>query len=306
MTKIIVTGGAGFIGSHLVEELSKNNEVVVYDNFSEGKTKFLEGVKCKIVKADILDLKKLNENMKGIDECYHLAADPRVKESYPKPIHNFEQDCVGSVNVLEACRQNDVKTFVFTSSSVVYGIAKMPTPEEAPIKPISNYGAAKASSENYIMSYSHLYGIKGTILRLANIIGPKSTHGICYDFYNKLKKNPNELEILGDGTQKKSYLHVKDCVGAGIFAKEHAKGEFDVFNVGSEEQISVKDITDLIVDYMGLKNVKYKYTGGKIGWPGDVPQMSLSIEKLKKLGWKPKLMIKESILSTLGWLGDMH
>jgi len=302
MKKILVTGGAGFIGSHLVEELSKNNEVTVYDNLSEGRMGFLGGIKCKLVKGDILDLKKLTETMKGVEECYHLAADPRVKESYSEPIKNFEYDCVGTVNVLEACRKNNVKNIVFTSSSVVYGIAKMPTPEEAPIKPISNYGAAKASSENYIMSYSHLYGIKGTILRYANIIGPKSTHGICFNFYNKLKNNPNELEILGDGTQCKSYLHVKDCVDASIFAKEHTKGEFDIFNVGSDEQISVKEITNVIVGFMGSKNVKYMYTGGKIGWPGDVPQMLLSINKLKKLGWKPKYTIKESIIDTLNYL----
>lgn len=302
--KVLVTGGAGFIGSNLVEELAKNNEVIVYDNFSEGRKEFLEGIKCKIVKADILDLKKLTQEMNGVDECYHLAADPNVKDSYGKPIKNFEQDCAGTVNVLEACRQNNVKNFIFTSSSVVYGIAKMPTPEEAPIKPISNYGAAKAASENYIMSYSHLYGIKSTILRYANIIGPKSTHGICYDFYNKLKKNPNELEILGDGTQKKSYLHVKDCISASIFAKEHTTGEFDIFNVGSEEQISVKEITDEIIKFMGLNNVKYNYTGGKIGWPGDIPQMLLSINKLKKLGWKPKHTIKESINDTLTYLRE--
>jgi UDP-glucose 4-epimerase len=178
----------------------------------------------------------------------------------------------------------------------------MPTSEEALIKPISNYGAAKAASENYIMSYSHLYGIKSTILRCANIIGPRSTHGICYDFYEKLKKNPKQLEILGDGTQKKSYLHVKDCVNAIIFAKEHIKNEFDIFNIGSEEQISVKEITNEIIKFMGLKNVKYDYTGGKIGWPGDVPQMLLSINKLKKLGWKPTYTIKESIIDTLDYL----
>ena len=185
---------------------------------------------------------------------------------------------------------------------MVYGLAKLPTPETAPIQPISNYGAAKASSENYIMSYSHLYGIKGTILRYANIIGPRSTHGICYDLYNKLKKNPKEVELFGDGTQTKSYLHVHDTVDASIFAKEHTKGEWDVFNVGSEEQIDVKTIIRLIVDFMELKDVKYKFTDGNVGWPGDVPKMLLSIEKLKKLGWKPKHNIKEAVMDTLEYL----
>jgi UDP-glucose 4-epimerase len=300
--RILVTGGAGFIGSHLVEELSENNDVIVYDNFSSAGSGFLDGIKCKIVKEDILDFKKLREHTKNIDECYHLAADPSVKNSYVTPIKNFEQDCVGTLNVLEACRQNDVKTFVFSSSSVVYGMAKMPTPETELIKPISNYGSAKAASENYVMSYSHLYGIKGTILRYANIIGPRSTHGICYDFYNKLKANPNEIEILGDGNQKKSYLHVKDCVNASILTKDNTKTGFEIFNVGSEEQISVKEMTDIIVNAMGLSDVKYTYVGGKGGWPGDVPQMLLSINKLKKLGWKPNYTIKKSIIDTITYL----
>jgi len=302
MKRILVTGGAGFIGSHLVEELSKDSDVIVYDNFSAGRMDFLDGVKCKIVKADILDIKKLKESLVGIDECWHIAADPDVRNSYNIPIKNFEQDCVGTVNVLEACRHNGVKKFVFASSSVVYGFAQMPTPEDAPIVPISNYGAAKAASENYVMSYAHLYGIKGTILRYANIIGPRSTHGICYDFYNKLENNPNELEILGDGTQKKSYLHVKDCVEASIIASKNTKNEFEIFNVGSDSQISVKEITETITDAMRLEDVKYKYGSGNTGWPGDIPQMLLSINKLRKLGWKPKHTIKEAITDTINYL----
>lgn len=302
--KVLVTGGAGFIGSHLVEELSKNNEVIVFDDFSAGKKEFLEGMKCKITEGNILNVEDLNKAMEGVEECYHLAADPRVKESYEDPISNFNLDCVGTVNVLEACRKNNVKRFIFSSSSVVYGIAEMPTPETASIRPISNYGAAKAASENYIMSYSHLYGIKSTILRYANIIGPKSTHGICYDFYNKLKNNPKELEILGDGTQEKSYLHVKDTVSATIFAKEQTKEPFEIFNVGSEETITVNEIAKMIIEFSGLENVELKHGSGNIGWPGDVPKMLLSIEKLKKLGWEPKYSIKDSILDTLRYLKE--
>jgi UDP-glucose 4-epimerase len=300
--KILITGGAGFIGSHFVEKLSKNNEVVVFDN--RGKGDLLKGFKCKVVNGSILDSAAIENAMKGVEECYHLAADPRVKESTDAPVENFETNCRGTLNVLEACRKNNVKRFIFTSSSVVYGNAVIPTPETAPIKPISIYGAGKAASENYIMSYGHLYGLKGTILRYANIIGQRSTHGICYEFYNKLKKNPKELEILGDGKQKKSYLHVKDTVDASIFAKEHTKGDWDVFNVGSEEQITVKDITDTIVEFMKLKNVKYNYAGGSAGWKGDITQMMLSIDKLKKLGWKPRYSIKESIADTLNYLKE--
>lgn len=303
--KILVTGGAGFIGSHLTEELSKEHEVIVFDNFSSGRKEFLDGIKCKVIKGDIRDKDKISNELKDVDVCYHLAADPDVRKSYYKPIENFEIDCMGTVNVLEGCRRNDVSKFVFASSSVVYGIAEIPTPEDAPIRPISNYGAAKAASENYMMSYSNLYGIKCLSLRYANIIGPKSTHGICYDFYKKLKKNPRELEILGDGSQKKSYLHVRDCIDATLLAASvffKSKKIFDVFNVGSEEQITVKEIADIIVNELNLKGVKYKFTGGKIGWPGDVPQMLLSIEKIKKLGWKPRYNIKKTIIDTIRYL----
>lgn len=300
--KVVITGGAGFIGSHLAEELSKKHDVTIFDNFSTGKREFIKGIKCKVIKGNILDKEAINKAMKGVDVCYHLAADPDVKKSYAEPIKSFETNCAGTINVLDACRLNDVKKFVFTSTSVVYGIAKMPTPEEAPIKPISNYGASKAAMENYMMSYSNLYGIKCIVLRCANVIGPRSTHGICYDFYKKLKKDPKELEILGDGTQKKSYVHVKDCVNAIIFAAEKSDKKFGVFNVGSGEQISVKEITDLIVKELGLSTVKYKFTGGAVGWPGDVSQMLLSINKLKKLGWKPKFTIKESIIDTIDYL----
>lgn len=299
--KVLVTGGAGFIGSHLVEKLSLENEVVVFDNFSSGKREFLEGIKCEIVKGDILNPKEIENALEGVDICYHIAADPDVKGSYEKPVENFEQDCRGTLNVLEACKKNNVKKLIFASSSVVYGNAEMPTPETAPINPISNYGAAKASSENYLMSYSNLYGIKCLSLRYANIIGPKLTHGIIYDFYNKLKNDDKELEILGDGTQKKSYLHVKDCVDVTVFLAENMKDGFEAYNIGSEEQISVKEIADLIINELGLK-VHYNFTGGKIGWKGDVPKMLLSINKLKNLGWKPKHTIKESIKDTLNYL----
>lgn len=298
--RIAVTGGAGFIGSHLVGKLSEKNDVVVVDNFSSGKKEWVDNYDCEIKKVDILDREKLNQSLTGVEECYHLAADPDVKTSYHKPVENFKQDCKGTLNVLEACRKNDVKKIIFSSSSVVYGIANMPTPETAPIQPISNYGAAKAASENYIMSYSNLYNIQGTILRYANIIGPRATHGILYDFYNKLKDNPKELKILGDGSQKKSYLHVNDCVSGTIFAKEKTN-DLGIFNLGSEEQISVKQISDVVCRYLDV-TPKYNYTGGAKGWPGDVPKMLLSIDKIKSLGWNPKFSIKDAIKDTLSYL----
>ena len=299
--KVVVTGGAGFMGSHLTEALTKKGDVVVFDNFSSGKQEFLKKIDVGIIQGDIRNFKEVREASREANVVYHFAADPDVKRSSSEPLENFRVDVSGSLNVLEACRLNDVKQIVFASSSVVYGNAKMPTPEEAPIAPISNYGAAKAASEFYVSTYSQLYGIKATVLRYANIIGPRLTHGVIYDFYCKLKKNPKQLEILGDGNQKKSYLHVVDAIDATLMAAQKT-GKYSLFNVGSEETITVKKISRLVVSTLGLKDVQYKYTGGRTGWPGDVPIMLLSIEKIKSLGWKPEFSIKESILDTLDWL----
>ena len=299
--RVVVTGGAGFIGSHLTEALAKKGDVIVFDNFSSGKREFLKDAKVEIVQGDIRNLEEIREASKEVDVAYHFAADPDVRRSFKEPLENFKIDVLGTFNVLEACRLNDVKQIVFASSSVVYGNAEIPTSEEAPIAPISNYGAAKAASEFYVSTYSQLYGIKATVLRYANIIGPRLTHGVIYDFYHKLKKNPKKLEILGDGNQKKSYLHVADAVDATLVAAQKTR-KYSMFNVGSEETITVKKISRLVVSTLGLRGVRYKYTGGRTGWPGDVPIMLLSIEKIKSLGWKPKFSIEESVLDTIDWL----
>jgi UDP-glucose 4-epimerase len=299
--RFLVTGGAGFIGSHLSNALVKKGEVVVFDDFSSGKRNFLEEAGVDIIQGDIRNLEEIREACKHVNVVYHYAADPDVRKSFNKPLENFEIDTTGTLNVLEACRLNDVKQFVFASSSVVYGNANIPTIEQAPMAPISNYGAAKAASEHYVSVYSELYTIKATVLRYANIIGPRLTHGIIYDFYRKLRQNPKELEILGDGSQKKSYLHVTDAIDATLVAAMKTE-KLDIFNVGSKETITAKEISRLVVSALGLTGVRYKYTGGTIGWPGDVPLMLLSVEKLQSLGWKPKHSIKKSLLDTVEWL----
>jgi len=302
--KVIITGGAGFVGRYLVEALVGKEEVAVFDNFSSGRREFLEELDIKIIEGDIRNFEEVKNACREVDVVYHFAADPDVRRSLREPLENFRIDVLGTLNILESSRLNNVPHVIFASSSVVYGNARIPTPENAPIVPISNYGAAKAASEHYIGTYSQLYGIKATVLRYANIIGPRLTHGVVYDFYRKLETNPKELEIFGDGNQEKSYLHVNDAVDATLFAVQETKKEFDVFNVGSEEQITVKRIADLIVSTLGLENVQYRYSGSKIGWPGDVPIMLLSIDKLKSLGWKPRFGIEESILDTVNWLSS--
>ena len=300
--KIVITGGAGFIGSHLTEALATNAQVIVFDNLSSGRRSFLAQTSAELIKGDIRNLNEIKDTCKHAEIVYHFAADPDVRCSWREPLEHFRINVAGTLNVLESCRMNDVKQLVFASSSTVYGNADTPTLENAPIVPISNYGAAKAAGEHYISVYSQLYGMQGIVLRYANIIGPRLTHGVVYDFYNKLKKNPRELEILGNGEQRKSYLHVRDAVQATLLVAKKTKKKFDVFNIGSEEQITVKDIADLIVSEITLKDVEYKYAGNKIGWPGDIPIMLLSIAKLRSLQWKPKFTINKAIIDTINWL----
>ena len=309
--RILVTGGAGFIGSHIVDRLiSSGNEVIVYDNLSSGKLEFLEhhmrNENFKFVKDDLLNFEALKREMKDVDLVYHVAANPDVKIGARDTRIHLEQNVIATHNLLEAMRLNDISDIVFTSTSTVYGEAKkIPTPEDyGPLIPISLYGASKLAAESLIMAYAHTFGMNTVIYRFANIVGPRSTHGVIYDFIMKLKNNPRELEILGDGTQKKSYLYIEDCVDAIIYGYEHRKEDVEIFNIGSDDWIDVKKIADIVVEEMGLENVKYRFTGGKRGWKGDVPKMLLSIEKIKSYGWKPKYSSEESVRLTARHLID--
>ncbi len=309
--KITVTGGAGFIGSHLVDRLlSLGNEVTVIDNLSSGKMKFLrehlEKPNFKFIKLDLLESEKLTKSIRSADIIYHLAANPDVRLGAKNTRVHLEQNIMATYNVLEAMRKNNQKSFVFTSTSTVYGEASVfPTPEEyGPLIPISLYGASKLACEALITSYCGSFDMKSWIFRFANIVGERSTHGIIVDFINRLKDSPASLEVLGDGRQTKSYLHVSDCVDAILFAVENSDAMANIFNLGSDDTISSTEIGRIVVKEMGLKDVEFTYTGGKRGWIGDVPRMLLSIEKLEKLGWKPVHNSKSSVVaavrSTLG------
>ncbi|MFH1221610.1 MAG: NAD-dependent epimerase/dehydratase family protein [Candidatus Micrarchaeota archaeon] len=298
--KIAVTGGAGFIGSHLVDELATANEVLVFDNLSSGKKEYINK-NTKFVAKDIVH-DYIASDLRDCKAVFHLAADPDVKSTATGAKKSFEQNVVATYNVLEACRKADVKSLVFTSTSTVYGEAeKFPTPEDHRCMPISNYGASKLAAEAYVSSYSATYGIKATILRYANIYGERSNHGVIYDFYHKLKKNPEELEILGDGKQQKSYLHVSDCIAATLTAWQKQKKQCEVFNVGSKEKHSVDEIAKLSAAAMDLKP-KFRYSGGERGWAGDVRTMLLDSKKLQKLGWKQKVQLKDGIKCYIKWL----
>ena len=310
--KTLVTGGAGFIGSHLVEKISSSGDsvndiadVTVFDNFSTGKREFLKSARCKIIEGDVKDFNLLLDASKGMEEVFHICGDINVRRSIDEPRVNFDTEVIGTFNLLEACRKNDVKSFAYSSSFWVYGNpAVTPTPEDTPIHPINNYGAAKAACESFITSYSELYGINSVIFRYTAVMGPRLLARVVHDLYVKLKKNPRELEIFGDGTQQRGFVHVKDCVDGSLFAKKVAKKPIDVFNVGIHDTITVKEIADLLVERMGLENVNYKFTGGSIGWKGDVSVMVVSSEKLMKLGWKPKFTVRQSIIDSIDWLKE--
>ena len=292
--KAFVTGGAGFIGSHLVDRLARDgNEVTVYDNFSSGRRKFIEHHLNKpyfrLVKADLLDEDVLNAEIKGHDVVFHLAAIPDVRLGEKKPDIS-KIDILSTYNLLDAMRKNDVEMVVFSSSSTVYGeTPPVPLSENyGPLLPISVYGAAKLACEGLISSFCHTFDMKGWIFRFANVVGSRCTHGVIYDFIRKLRKNPRELEILGDGKQRKSYLYIEDCVNGMLFGFEKSREQINLFNLGTDGTTEVNEIAKMVIDEMGLKDVELKYTGGKRGWKGDVPRFEFDISKIKSLGWKPK------------------
>lgn len=297
---IVVTGGAGFIGSHLVDKLvSEGADVLVIDDLSTG-IKGQVNPKARLIRKDIRT--DLSAELKDAEAVFHLAADPEVRRSATEPAHGFDINVRGTFSVLEACRKSDVRRVLLASTSTVYGEAKkIPTPEDHPCVPVSNYGASKLAGEAYIASYAGSYGIKGTTLRFANIFGERSSHGVMFDFYHKLKKNPEKLEILGDGKQDKSYLHVSDCVDALLTAWKKQKVPYDVFNAGSRDRITVDTLARLMCDIMELKP-EFFYTGTKRGWAGDVPLMLLDVSKLEALGWKQRIGFKQGMERYLRWL----
>ncbi len=297
----MVTGGAGFIGSHLTESLlAAGHRVTVLDSFANSKRESVPKG-AKLVEWDVSSAPEPGM-LDGIETVFHLAADPDVKGSALRPRENFVINAAGTFNMLEACRKSGVKSFVFTSSSVVYGEAKVqPTPEDYPPSPISNYAAGKLAGEAYCMSYSHTYGIKSTVLRLANIFGERSTHGVMFDFYKKLKERPSRLEILGNGKQSKSYLHVSDCVSGMLVAFEMQKSQSVVFNIGSKEKHTVDEIAQTLSLELGC-SPQLVHQGGARGWAGDVPEMLLSTSKLESLGWKTKIAFGEGVRRYAAWL----
>lgn len=306
--RTLVTGGAGFIGSHLVDELvRRDNQVIVYDNLSSGFKRHLETLlsnnRITLVEGELLDEERLNAAMKGADTVFHLAANADVRGGKSNTRVDLEQNIIGTHRVLEAMRINGASRIVFTSSATVYGEPDVfPTPESyAPIQ-TSVYGASKLAAEAMIQAYGEYFGIKSFSFRFVSWIGERYSHGVVFDFIKKLQKNPSELEILGDGNQKKSYLHVEDGVKAIFMAMDNMPDLKNVVNLGHSDYLNVVDLADIVVQEMGLKKVDYRFTGGVRGWLGDSPFVHLDISKIRSAGFEPQVSIEDGIRRTVRYL----
>ena len=296
----LVTGGAGFIGSHLVDALvEKGKKVRVIDNFSSGRMEFLShhNDEVEIIKCDLLDFESLKKAMQGIETVHHLAANPDIRLGTKVTDTDLKQGTIATYNILEAMRINNVTNISFASSSAIYGEAEeMPTSEKyGPLLPISLYGASKIASETLITAWIGTFGGKAWIHRFANIVGPRGTHGVIFDFIHKLKKTPNRLEVLGDGFQEKSYMSVSDCVNSMIHLIENANKDVNLYNLGTGDTCSVRRIAEIVVEESKIDQVNIEYMGGKRGWAGDVPKTFLNVNKLLEMGFKPTRMSEETI-----------
>jgi len=311
MPKIFVTGAAGFIGSSLVDRLlAEGASAVGWDNFSTGQREFVAGAlkhpAYRLVEGDNLDLPALTAAMAGCDTVFHLAANADVRFGTNHPDRDLKQNTVATFNVLEAMRANGIKRIAFSSTGSVYGEAKViPTPEDAPF-PIqtSLYGASKLAGESLIQAYAEGFGFEGYIFRFVSILGERYTHGHVFDFYKQLREHPDHLRVLGDGSQKKSYLHIDDCLSAMLHVLARGlpgKSRVEVFNLGTAEYCQVNDSIGWICEALDIKP-RFDYTGGNRGWIGDNPFIFLDTTKVRATGWSSKLSIREGILRTLRWL----
>jgi UDP-glucose 4-epimerase len=300
--RILLTGGAGFIGSNMLDLLIADNEITVVDNFSNVDRRYVE-------KYENNSNFSLHEGDLASEVCYrglghfdvviHLAANSDVKNGSTDTSIDLRNNLEATFKLLEFMRKEDIGQMLFSSTSAVYGEASvLPTPESyGPYMPISSYGASKMACEGFITAYSHYYGLRSSIFRFANIVGRNSTHGVIYDFIRKLIRNSEELEILGDGTQRKSYLHVSDCVRSMLHIHDRLK-KTDIYNLGNLETTGVKRIAEIVISEMGLKGIKMSYTGGfdGRGWKGDVKVAQLDISKMLATGWKNRLNSDEAVI----------
>jgi UDP-glucose 4-epimerase len=307
---VVVSGGAGFIGSSLVDRLMKaGHSVTVVDNLSGGNRGFLahhaRSRRFRLVVEDVRNTKALIRALSPkVDLVYHLAANADISRGVEDPSLDFQHSIVATFSMLSAMRHHGIKRLVYTSGSGVYGDRgrKFVSETHGPLEPVSMYGASKLGAEGLISAFVHLFDMQAWIFRPANIIGPRSTHGVVFDFVRRLRKNPRELVILGDGRQSKAYLHVDDVIDALLLVQKKSKAPISFFNLSSRSFITVNRIADLVIAGMKLKGVERSHTPGKIGWKGDVPIIRLTSTRLGELGWKPKYDSSRAVAATVAAL----
>jgi UDP-glucose 4-epimerase len=304
-----ITGGAGFIGSHLADTLSSHHvEVTIVDDFRTGRREFLADALSrpgvKLIEGDVLDVAVLEEAVAGCDWVFHLQANADVRFGLEHPRRDLEQNTIATANVLQAMRAQGVRRIAFSSTGSVYGEpAVFPTPEDAPF-PVqtSLYGASKLAGEGLIAAYAAGYGFVGAIFRFVSILGERYTHGHLFDFYRALQRDPTRLQVLGDGRQEKSYLYVHDCVGAILMAAEHHREQpgAHIYNLGAPETTTVAESVRAVTEHLSLRP-RIQYTGGRRGWTGDSPLIHLDTTRIHSLGWRPRLTIGQAVARTLAW-----
>ena len=291
MSRYFVSGGGGFIGSHMVRRLlqASGASVVVYDNFSSGRPWHLpdEDDRLRIVRADMKELAPLTEAIMGTEVVFHFASNPDIARAAREPDIDFWEGTYLMQNLLEAMRTAGVRRILYASGSGVYGdTGTTPVTEDySPLEPISTYGASKLACEALLCAYCHMFELEGIAFRFANVVGPRQTHGVAYDFIRRLLLDPRQLEILGDGTQSKSYIHVDDVLDALLLLNDRQWQGFQVYNVATEDYVTVRQIADLVTEQLNLTGVEYTFAGGTRGWKGDVPIVRFDTTKLRKLGW---------------------
>lgn len=300
--RLLITGGAGFIGSHLDDALiARGHQLTIVDNLVLGRKENIEHLResqnFRFIEADLLDMPKMRVIFSEgkFDMVYHLAANSDIQKGGKDPMVDYNLTFNTTFNVLQLLKEFEIKKFFFASTSAIYGETYDVLNEDfGPLKPVSNYGAGKLASEAFISAFSSTYGIQTWITRFPNVVGERFTHGVIYDFIKKLRNNPEELEVLGNGEQCKPYVYVKDLVEAILFVIDHASEKYNVYMIGSDSRTKVKEIASMVIEEMGL-NARIRYTGGDRGWVGDVPEFRYDLTKINKLGWSAPHNSNESV-----------
>jgi len=309
MSTYFVVGGAGFIGSHFVDRLLSQSEVTrvsIFDNFTSGRewhfAHHLNDSRFKVFRGDVKDLSVLTESMAGHETVIHLASNPDIAKAMTDPSVDFDEGTLLTHHVVEAMRRSGAKRILYASGSGVYGDLgeREATEDHGPVIPVSTYGASKLAGEALISSYAHMFGLRGLVFRFGNVVGPRQTHGVGFDFARRLLKDPTELTVLGNGTQSKSYVYVEDVVSAVLGAHQKIAGPFEAFNVATGDYITVKEIAELATECLGLRGVAIKYGTSDRGWKGDVPVVRIATQKIKRLtGWQPSYNSREALKTAI-------